>query len=186
MPRQILFVQGGGEGVHDEWDNKLVSSLETELGAGYAVRYPRMPKEADPQYATWKQALIKELGELDDGAVLVGHSIGGTVLVHVLVEHRPKQGLSMIALIAPPFVGEGGWPSDDIDPSTDLAEQLPADVPIFHYHGTADDDVPFAHQALYAKAIPRATVRVLKDRDHQLNNDLSEVARDIRDALQAR
>ena len=25
--RQILFIQGGGEGTHDEWDHKLVDSL---------------------------------------------------------------------------------------------------------------------------------------------------------------
>ena len=24
---QILFIQGGGAGTHDEWDNKLVASL---------------------------------------------------------------------------------------------------------------------------------------------------------------
>ena len=33
---------------------------------------------------------------------------------------------------------------------------------------------------LYARALPQATVYVLPGRDHQLNNDLSEVARDIR------
>jgi hypothetical protein len=28
---EVLFVQGGG-GTHDKWDNKLVESLERELG----------------------------------------------------------------------------------------------------------------------------------------------------------
>ena len=54
---QVLFVQGGGKGVHDEWDNKIVDSLEWELGPDYAVRYPRMPNEADPTYADWNAAL---------------------------------------------------------------------------------------------------------------------------------
>lgn len=37
--RQILFVQGGGEDVHDRWDNHLVDSLQGELGPahGYDV-----------------------------------------------------------------------------------------------------------------------------------------------------
>jgi hypothetical protein len=39
--RQVLFVQGGGGGVHDDWDDKLVASLATELDGGYHVRYPR-------------------------------------------------------------------------------------------------------------------------------------------------
>jgi hypothetical protein len=33
---------------------------------------------------------------------------------------------------------------------------------------------------LYAEAIPYARVRRLANRDHQLNNDLTEVASDIR------
>jgi hypothetical protein len=33
--RQVLFVQGGGGGVHDDWDDKLVASLATELDGGY-------------------------------------------------------------------------------------------------------------------------------------------------------
>ena len=40
---QVLFIQGGGAGTHDEWDDKLVESLRHELGDGYEVRYPRMP-----------------------------------------------------------------------------------------------------------------------------------------------
>jgi len=39
---------------------------------------------------------------------------------------------------------------------------------------------PVAHVDLYAKAIPQAVVRRLRGRDHQLNNDMSEVAADIR------
>ena len=47
MKRQILFVQGGGEGTHDEWDNKLVDSLERNLGehAGRRTRCPACGSE---------------------------------------------------------------------------------------------------------------------------------------------
>ena len=83
MKRQVLFVQGGGEGVHDNLDGKLVASLNSELGPNYEIRYPRMPKEDDPSYGTWKAALEKELAALDDGAFLVGHSLGGTMLIQL-------------------------------------------------------------------------------------------------------
>ena len=36
MTKQVLFIQGGGEGTHDDWDNKLVESLERELGRDFA------------------------------------------------------------------------------------------------------------------------------------------------------
>ena len=183
MSRQILFVQGGREGTYDEWDSKLVASLEREVGEGFAVVYPRMPDEGDPRYAAWKSVLLNELEALDEGAILVGHSFGGAILIHVLAEVRPKRKLGAIALIAAPFIGEGGWQVGEITPRADVADRLPADVPVFLYHGTADDDVSFEHLQLYAKAIPQATIRALERRDHQLNNDLSDVARDIRNVL---
>ena len=48
------------------------------------------------------------------------------------------------------------------------------------YHGRDDDTAPLAHVELYTRALPSAHVRRLANRDHQLNNDLSEVANDIR------
>ena len=176
---QVLFVQGAGESVHDTWDDKLVRSLERELGDAYSVVYPRMPNEADPHYLVWKAALLQAFERLEPGAILVGHSIGGAILIQLLAEERPALDIGAIALIAAPFIGEGGWPSDEIEPRPDLAERLPSGVPVFLYHGTADTSVPFAHLSLYASAIPNAVVRVLPDRDHQLGNDLADVAHDI-------
>jgi len=178
--RQVLFVQGAGEGVHDQWDSHLVDSLRSELGPGYEVRYPVMPNEADPQYAAWKLALHREFATLEDGAIVVGHSVGGTILIHVLAEKTPQPNLGAVCLIAAPFIGPGGWQIDDIEPRPDLAVRLSRDVPIFFYHGRDDDTVPFAHVELYARVVPRAHVRRLEHRDHQLNNRLSEIAADIR------
>jgi pimeloyl-ACP methyl ester carboxylesterase len=179
MSKPVLFIQGGGEGTHDAWDNKLVHSLETTLGQAYTVRYPRMPNEGDPNYAAWRNELFKQLDELGDGAILVGHSIGGAFLIHALAERPAKQKWSAVLLIAPPFFGAGGgWPRDESDQMPDLAG-FPPEIPVFIYHGAADAEVPADHMALYAKAIPHATPRVLPDRDHQLNDDLSEVAHDI-------
>jgi len=145
MARQVLFVQGAGEGVHDRWDSKLVASLERELGESYAVRYPRMPGEDDPSYSAWKAALLGEFASLEDDAILVGHSVGGTILIHVLAEQPSKPGFAGIFLIAAPFIGEGGWPSDDIDDRKDFSGRLPPGVPIYLYHGADDTDVPLAH-----------------------------------------
>ncbi len=174
----ILFIQGGGEGTHDDWDAKLVDSLERELGPSFRVRYPRMPNEVDPRFARWRPALERELDSLDDGAILVGHSVGGTVLIHTLAAQPLGFEPGALVLIASPFIGSEGWPSDEIKPRTDF--RLPESLRVLLYHGTDDDSVPTAHVQLYARAIPHATVRVLADRDHQLNNDLTEVARDIR------
>jgi len=180
MKQQLLFVQGGGKGTHDKWDNKLVESLERALGSNYAIRYPRMPREDDPTYARWKAALTRQFARLSDGAIVVGHSIGGTILLRTLADDPPTLTLSGIFLIAAPFVGKGGWPSDDLEPLSNIGRKLPRSTPIFLYHGRDDDTASIGHVRLYAKAIPRAVVRRLAGRDHQLNNDLSVVAADIR------
>jgi predicted alpha/beta hydrolase family esterase len=181
MPHQVLFIQGGGaEGVHDEWDNRLVEDLGRELGPDYEIRYPQMPKEAEPDYARWKAALKREFGRLDDGLILLGHSIGGTILIHALAEETPDLQLRGIFLLAAPFVGEDGWPGEDIKPVSDLGRRLPEQIPVYVYHGSEDETVPYEHIGLYARAIPQAVVRRLTGRDHQLDNDMSEVAADIR------
>ncbi len=178
--RQVLFIQGAGEGTHDEWDNKLVDSLRRELGEGFEIRYPRMPDEDDPDDGTWTAAIRQELEDLEDGAVVVGHSVGGTVLVHALAEHPTAASLGAIVLLAAPFVGAGGWPGDGFELPADLGARLPPDVPVHVFLGLEDDTVPSAHAALYARAIPQAQVHRLPGRDHQLNDDLSEVADAIR------
>lgn len=178
--RQVLFVQGGGAGTHDEWDDALVDSLRAGLGAGYEVRYPRMPQEDDPSYPRWSEAIWREMADFAEGAVVAGHSVGGTVLVQALAERPPRRSLGAIVLIAAPFVGPGGWPGDDFELSADLGGRLPSGVPVHVFHGAQDETAPPTHARLYADAIPHAQVHLLPGRDHQLNGDLTEVARAIR------
>ena len=174
--RQILFIQGGGKGVHDEWDDKLFDGLSRELGDGHEVCYPRMPAEDDPSYARWSAAIRREMAGLNDGAVVAGHSVGGTIMIHAIAEQPPEQELAAIVLIAAPFVGEGGWPGDEFQLPSDLGARLPRGVRVHVFHGLDDVTAPPSHADLYARAIPQAQVHRLPGRDHQLNNDLSEVA----------
>ena len=140
--RQILFIQGCGAGTHDEWDNKLVESLWRELGDGHEVRYPRMPDEDDPSHATWSPAIRREMADLDDGAIVAGHSVGATILINALAEQPPECVLEAIVLIAAPFVGEGGWPSDEFELPKDLGARLPHGVRVHVFHGPAGRDRP--------------------------------------------
>jgi pimeloyl-ACP methyl ester carboxylesterase len=117
---------------------------------------------------------------LDDGAIVAGHSVGATILLNALAEQPPEKGLGAIVLIAAPFAGEGGWFSDEFELTSDLGAKLPPGARVHVFHGLRDETAPPSHADLYAVAIPQAQVHQLPGRDHQLNNDLSEVAEAIR------
>lgn len=174
--RELLFVQGGGKDTHDAWGSKLVGSLRCELGQDCEIHYPRMPSEGDPSYVPWKTALEGALGTLRDGAILVGHSVGGTILLKALAEPSSARKFGAILLIAAPFVGDGGWSVEDLEFPPDLGARLPADVPIHFWHGLDDAVVPPSHVDLYARAVPQARIHRLPSCDHQLNNDLRKIA----------
>jgi predicted alpha/beta hydrolase family esterase len=175
--QQILFVQGGGAGAHDEWDDKLVASLERGLGDTWEVRYPRMPGEDDPSCAAWSAAIRREVAHLDDGAVVVGHSLGGTLLLQALTGAPQPRNLAGIVLLSAPFVGAGGWAREEFELPSDLGARLSLSVWVHVFHGLDDQTVPSSHARLYAHAIPQAQLHLRPGRDHQLNDDLGDVVR---------
>lgn len=180
MATHVLFIQGGGTGAYDE-DAKLVEALRDELGAGYDVRYPRMPSESDAEYEPWSRSIAFELANIGDGAILVAHSLGASIAIKWLTGNTPVEGLAGVFLVAAPFWNdEPPWQWKDVELPADSAARLPRGLPLFLYHGSADPTVPAGHLGLYEKAFPQAHVHRLQGRDHQLNNKMTEVARDIR------
>jgi hypothetical protein len=179
MARQVLFVHGGGEGAYDE-DAKLAASLRGALGADYVVRSPRMPNEEEPDYEVWKNVIAGELAAMGSGAVLVGHSIGASVAIRAVVDGGIGQSLAGVFLLATPFwYDHEFWRWDQVKLPPNAAERIASGLPVFLYHGRQDEVVPFSHVEMYARALPQATIRRLDGRNHQLNDDLADVARDI-------
>jgi pimeloyl-ACP methyl ester carboxylesterase len=85
-----------------------------------------------------------------------------------------------VFLLAAPFWHDDEfWRWKEVELPDDAAARIPDGVPVFLYHGRQDEVVPFSHVEMYARALPQATVRRLDGRNHQLDDDLTEVARDI-------
>jgi predicted alpha/beta hydrolase family esterase len=182
MKLQVLFIQGAGGGAHHE-DARLAASLRDALGNSYEVRFPKMAAEADPDYQRWKPHLAKELAAMPDKPFLSAHSLGGSFLLKYLTEEEIDRPIRGLFLIATPFWGGEGWRYEGYERvalAPDFGAKLPPGMPVFLYHGRNDATVPFRHMALYAAKLPGATVRALDGRGHQLDNDLSGVAADIR------
>jgi predicted alpha/beta hydrolase family esterase len=178
MKKQVLFIQGAGEGAYEE-DEKLAASLQDALGTEYQVSYPQMPNEESPEDEAWITQISKELAALDGKVILVGHSAGGAVLLKYLLKEHVAKPIAGIFLISIPYWGPEDEEDDKYTLHEGFASQLPIGVPIFLYHSRDDEWVPFAHLEMYAEQIPQATIRTFDGRGHQFNNDLSEVAADI-------
>lgn len=181
MRGQILFIQGAGRGAYEE-DERLAASLRHALGPRFEVRYPAMPNEDDAPYEQWRQRIEQELADMPGPVVLVGHSVGASVLAKWLSEREDDNAIAGVFLVACPFWGGDGWRyegSEELALPHGSAASFATAVPVYLYHCRDDAIVPFDHLALYARALPQATVRALDEGGHQLNGDLSEVARDI-------
>lgn len=179
MKKQVLFIQGGGAGAYEE-DEKLAASLSDALGTEYQVSYPPMPNEESPEGEPWMNQISKELASLAGKVILVGHSAGGAALLKYLLKRKITQPIVGIFLISIPYWDPEDEPGEEYTLREGFASQLPKEVPIFLYHSRDDEWVPFAHLAWYAENIPQATIREFDGRGHQFNNDLSEVAADIK------
>jgi len=178
MKQHVLFIQGGGCGAHEE-DAVLSASLQQALGDNYAVRYPQMPNEADPEMAAWMAKIANELATLDGEIFLLGHSMGGAALLKYLSEQPVDRPIAGLFLLAAPSWDEHDWNFDDLKLPHDMAKRLSRIPRIFLYHSRDDEIVPFAHLALHAARLPQATLRVSDGRGHQFGNDLADVAQDI-------
>jgi predicted alpha/beta hydrolase family esterase len=177
MKKRVLFVHGAGG---YEEDKKMVAILQDELGAAYDVRCPKMPNEDSPEYEAWKDRIAEELAELNGEVILVGHSLGASILLKYLSEEKVEKPVAGLFLVAPPYWGAEDWEDSEYELRTNFAAKLPKDLPTFFYHSRDDEWVPFAHLALYAEKLPQATIREFDGRGHQFNDDLSEVAQDIK------
>jgi len=174
----LLFVQGGGEGAYKE-DQQLSLFLEDALKGDCIIRYPAMPDESNPDYRNYKIKIDEELKKINSKLVLVGHSVGSCFLLKYLSEEKPEKEIAGIFLVATPYWGEGGWQYPGFKLQDNFELELPQ-TPIFFYHATDDEIVPFSHLALYEKKLPGASFRAIDGGGHQLNNDLSRVVDDIR------
>jgi uncharacterized protein len=137
MKRQVLFIHGAGRGAH-ELDSKLAASLQRALGDNYQVKNPQMPSEGAPQYKLWKDEIARQLKTFDHGLILVGHSLGASILLKYLSEEVVENPVDGLFMIAAPYWGSEGWDVDEYKLSEDSSTHLPDDLPIFLYHSCDD------------------------------------------------
>ena len=181
----VLFVQGAGANAHAV-DRLMADVLAGELGDRFQVVFPRVPDEADPDRDAWKGAIAADVRRAS-AAIVVAHSAGAANVADMLAEGRRGEfpGVRGLFLLAPPFVGPGGWTFDGFHFDHATGRQALGGTPLHFYFGSADATVPSTHAALYEAAFPDATFHRLKDCDHQFGGHLRRLAQDIRRVVDA-
>lgn len=200
MNKEAIFIHGGNAfskyesflghlrtaelwNVLGERPKRWKETLRTELGAEYDVYLPSMPNSENAKCDEWKIWFERYLALVHDGAVLVGHSLGGYFLTKYLTENEPSVRIGGLVLIAAPAYPEdfGGEDGGDFYFDTNalplLAERA-GKVVVFH--STDDPVVPFAHAETYSERVPGAELRTFIDRGHFLGETFPELIESIR------
>jgi uncharacterized protein len=179
MNKQVLFIQGGGEGGYQA-DVSLVASLQNELGKDYQIIYPELKSDEDAPDFGWVKQIGEEIDKLKDGVILVAHSLGASMLLRYLSENRISKKITGVFLLATPYWnGNEEW-KEGLKLQKDFAENLPKNIPIFFYHCRDDEEVPFDHLAFYRKKVSGVTFREIESGGHLLDKKLDRVAQNIK------
>src|SRR5690606_27850814 len=159
MPKTVFFIHSAGSQGPGEGSSRFISILKKSLGAGYRIRHPVMPDPDNPDYAPWRDRIREELANAPRDAILMGHSLGGSVLLKYFSEEKCEVEYPGLFLVATPFWGLKGWEYDAFYLKKDFPAALPRFGKIFLYHTRDDDVVSHEHPLRYAQALPQALLR---------------------------
>lgn len=178
--KQIFFLHSAGpQGTH-EGSSDFISWLKASLGAEYDILHPLMPDPDSPDYELWKQQLDEELKDLKGDVVLIGHSLGGSVLLKYLVTNHVQFNILGLYLCASPFWGKNtDWQYQPFTLPTDFTKKLPQINNLHIYHSKGDPFVPFSHAQLYKDELPNSVLHAIDGDSHVFDTGIERLIEDI-------
>ena len=156
------------------------AKLGERLGGDYDVVQPQMPCKGNAKYAEWKIWFDKLLPFLEDGVILVGHSMGGIFLAKYLSENNISKKIAAVFMVAAPHGPTAEFSLADFILPESLNGLSKQAEKIFLYYSEDDDTVPFADLEKYKKDLPRAVARVFRGRGHFVLDEFSEIVEEIK------
>ncbi len=179
MSVDVLFIHGAGAQSGEQGSSPFVKHLRQSLGSAFKVACPAMPAPTKPSYERWKNELERLLPIDNSFPILVGHSLGGSVLLKYLSEHKPKVAAAGLFVVAAPYWGSAGKEEEFVLRES-FARSLPSALRIYLYQSRDDEVVGIEHLSRYSRAIPQATVCMVDGGGHTFKDGLLELADDIR------
>ena len=166
---RLLFIHGAG-GFTD--DRPIADGLGDALGL--PVDMPEFSSD-DMSLQAWADPLRARLSAMGADDLLVAHSFGASILLHVLAEPG-YAGPKRAVLLAMPNWGPDGWAIEQYD----FAGPPPRDVTMSLHHCADDEEVPIGHLDLNAAMLPGAQLHRHGTGGHQFVGQVGVVAADVR------
>lgn len=180
MKKDVLFIHSAGPQGHHEGSDYLVTYLRDTLGSGYRILLPEMPDPENPNYIAWKGKLKKELAAMEDSLILIGHSLGASVVLKYLSEESIQKSISGLFLIGAVYWGKKNWEVKEYILHKDFSLKIAHIPQVFLYHSKDDEVVPVTHLRYFAEKLPKARVREFDNRGHLFGKGFPELVDDIK------
>ncbi len=155
-------------------------NLQDTLGEEYEVYLPKMPNAQNAVYKEWCTWFEKFLSLLDDGVIMVGHSLGAVFLAKYLSEHIISKKISATLLVAPPYDTDIGQKLPQFAITAPLAGLEQQGGKVIIYHSKDDPVVDFSELSQYQKQLSSLETRVFEDRGHFNLGEFPEILKDIK------
>jgi len=198
--KQLIFIHGG-EAYSDPADYEInlqqqevlvgqykekkrwhyMPTLQEALGDDWQVVRPDMPADSNAKYEHWRLWFEKYVPHLEDGVVLVGHSLGSMFLSRYLSENLFPVKISKLFLMAGEFTRRRDRQPGEEDGEffyTHLQNFSQLDKvagELYLVHSKDDPVVPFENQAKFAEYLPSAHLITFADKGHFWDEQFPEI-----------
>jgi uncharacterized protein len=151
----------------DDWK----AALASDLGEGFEVLIPKMPNTTNVRYEEWKIWFERCIPFLQDGVILIGHSLGGIFFAKYLSENTFPKKITATILVGSPFSDTSTVESlKDFTLPKSLKKFSDQSEGIYLVHSKDDPVVPFSETALYQQVIPDVKI-VSFEKEGHFNQD---------------
>lgn len=149
MTTKILLAHGlRGSPFIPIWYQWLKRELKK---SGFDVKAPQFPSPGAPKKDEWTATIFSELDNDLNGAIMVGHSLGGLAILRAIESAKDNVSVRAVILVGTPFSDVGRSEIKEFLSPLDY-EKIRSRVESFIYIYSQDDPhVPFRHGREFKK-----------------------------------